>query len=189
MHTIEPFWSWRDRYQAEQDSKSPFFGKEYSEFEFTNQIYDHLVHPQWDDFGSETLFIKILFIDYERQFAIIEFMGEWNDLLYNDIQTLKREVIDHLIEQGIIHYILIGENIFNYHASDDSYYEEWFEDIDPGWICSLNLRHQVLDEMAAYNIDQYFLLGGKFEDFHWRSMLPQQLFNKISELVQFRLNP
>ena len=46
---------------------------------------------------------------------------------------------------GINKYILIGENILNFHYSDDSYYEEWFDDNgDNGWIVLLNFREHVL---------------------------------------------
>ncbi|HVE60288.1 MAG TPA: hypothetical protein VNA26_00615, partial [Chitinophagaceae bacterium] len=78
MHTIEPFYNWRHLYMSEEDENSPFFGREYSEFEFTNSIYDHFIHPQWDDIGSPTLFMKIIFADYEEGFAVIELLGEWN---------------------------------------------------------------------------------------------------------------
>ena len=54
--------------------------------------------------------------------------GEWNDTLHNDIMFFKRNVIDHLIGQGIRKFILLGENLLNFHGSrDDEYYEEWFE--------------------------------------------------------------
>ena len=62
MHNIEPFFNWRHLYSAEEDPKSPFYGRTYSEFEFTQVIYNYYIHPQWDDFGSRTLYLKILFI-------------------------------------------------------------------------------------------------------------------------------
>ena len=61
-----------------------------------------------------TLYLKVLYADYLRGFAIIEFIGEWNDCLYNDIMYLKRELIDDMIRNGIHHFILIGENILNF---------------------------------------------------------------------------
>ena len=62
MHFVEPFFNWRAYYIANEDSLSPFFAREYSEFEFTNKVYNFLLHPQWDNFGSLTLFLMILFI-------------------------------------------------------------------------------------------------------------------------------
>ena len=60
MHTLVPFYNWQHRYNAEEDERSPFFGAEHSEFEFTNAVYDHAIHPQWDEFGSRTLYLKAL---------------------------------------------------------------------------------------------------------------------------------
>ena len=65
MHTIEPHYSWRELYTAEEDKNSPFYGREYSEFEFSHSIYNYVIHPQWDFFGSQTLYLKILYADYE----------------------------------------------------------------------------------------------------------------------------
>ena len=59
-------------------------------------------------------------------------IGEWNDCINNDIMTLKREIIDDMIDHGVDKFILLCENVLNYHASDDSYYQEWWEDT-PGY--------------------------------------------------------
>lgn len=187
MHSIEPHWNWRVLYTAENDIQSPFYGREYSEFEFQDSIYNHVIHPQWDNIESQTLFLKILFADYDKNFAVIEFIGEWNDTLYNDIMFLKRNIIDTLVDAGIIHFILIGENVLNFHYSDDSYYEEWFDDIEEGWIALLNFREHVLYEFKDANIDNYFLLGGELNDQAWRTNTPEQLFAKIDGLVQRRI--
>lgn len=187
MHSIEPFYNWRELYVAADDQQSPFFGTEYSEFEFNQSIYDHLIHPQWDNFGSQTLFLKVLYADYEQSFCIIEMIGEWNDTLYNDISILKRNLIDELIYSGINKFIIIGENVLNFHASDDSYYEEWFDDVEDGWIALLNFRSHVLDEFVTEGIHQYFLYGGSMEEIRWRTLLPNQLFEGVESLVENRL--
>ena len=57
----------------------------------------------------------------------MEFIGEWNDYLFNDIMLLK--VIDPLRDGGVSKFVLIGENVPNFHYSDDAYYEEWFDDV------------------------------------------------------------
>ena len=111
MHDLEPFYNWRHRYSAEEDERSPFFGTEHSEFEFTNAVYDHAIHPQWDAFGSETLYLKVLFTDYDAGVTIIELIGEWNDLLGNDVMFLKRDLIEPMMSHGIDKFILIGEPI------------------------------------------------------------------------------
>ena len=187
MHEIEPYYNWRNLYVSSEDERSPFYGRDYSEFYYSDVIYDHVIHPQWDNIDSTTLFIKILFVEYDEKFAVIELFGEWNDTLYNDIRILKRNIIDALLEEGIIHFILIGENVLNFHSSDDSYYEEWFEDVEDGWIAMINFREHVMREFQQVNVDQYFLSGGAFEEFSWRTLQPSQLFLKVSDAVAKRL--
>ncbi len=187
MHTIEPHFLWRDYYIASEDERSPFYGREYSEFEFTHAIYDHFIHPQWDDIESPTLFIKILMVDYEEAYAIIELIGEWNDLLHNDIMFLKRNIIDQLTNEGIDKFILIGENVLNFHYSDDSYYEEWFDDVEDGWIAFVNFREYLLEDFHTANIDYYILTGGQLNELHWRTYKPQNLYEKVKQVVQYRL--
>ncbi len=187
MQDIEPYYNWRHIYIAAEDELSPFYEREYSEFEYTNHIYDYAIHPQWDDMGSETLFIKILIADYDEGFAIIELIGEWNDCINNDIMFLKRDIVDCMLQEGIRKFILIGENVLNFHASDDSYYEEWYEDLEDGWIAFLNFREHVLREFEKNNIDYYILLGGKLNNVAWRTYNPTQLFNTIDNVVTKRI--
>ncbi len=187
MQDIEPYYNWRDFYIASEDEQSPFYGREYSEFEYTNSIYNYLIHPQWDTIDSSTLYIKILFVDYDEKYAIIELIGEWNDCINNDIMLLKRDVIEKIMQNGVNKFILIGENILNFHASDDCYYQEWFEEVEDGWIAFLNFRKHVLDEFQNSNIDYYILSGGKLNDVTWRTSTPQQLFEKIEYFVQKRI--
>jgi len=187
MQDIEPYYSWRHLYIASEDNLSPFYDRSYNEFEYDKQIYNFYIHPQWDDIGSETLFIKILFVSYDVGFAIIELLGEWNDCINNDVMVLKREIIDLLIEEGINKYILIGENVLNFHASDESYYEEWNEDIEDGWVAFLNFRKHVLTEFQRSNIDYYILLGGNINEVSWRTYEPNELYEKIDNLVMKRL--
>ena len=151
MHDIEPYYAWRDYYTAETDIHSPFYGKEYSEFHFSNKIYNFFIHPQWDEFGSATLYLKLLYVDYEEGFCIIELIGEWNDALYNDIMFFKREIIDHLQARQIYRFILITENVLNFHSGEDDYYQEWLEDItdNNGWIVFLGLQNHVREEMEV----------------------------------------
>jgi hypothetical protein len=187
MHYVEPHYNWRGYYIASEDPSSPFYGREYSEFEFNNSIYNFYIHPQWDTIGSPTLFIKILFTDYETGFVIIELLGEWNDAIENDIMILKRDIIEPIMEQGITKFILIGENVLNFHYSDDCYYEEWFDDVEDGWIAMVNFHEHVINEFERANIDHYFLMGGELEEIEWRTYLPQQFFDKVESLVNKRI--
>ena len=189
MHTIEPYYRWKEYYDSVEDPYSPFFKQAYSEFSFTSAIYDHFIHPQWDNMGSPTLFLKILFADYDESIATIELIGEWNDCLHNDIMTFKRDVVEHMMLQGIKKFILIGENVLNFHPSDDCYYEEWFEEVEDedGWIVLLNFREHVLKEFQNANVDSYFVLGGKLNDISWRTLNPRHFCQVISGMVQKRL--
>ncbi len=187
MQDIEPYYNWRHLYIASEDEKSPFYEREYSEFEYTNAIYNYLIHPQWDDIESPTLYIKILMVDYDLGYAIIELMGEWNDAINNDIMLLKRDIIESIMAQGVNKFILIGENVLNFHASDDCYYQEWFEEVEEGWIAFLNFRKHVLDEFQNANIDYYIVSGGKLNDISWRTGTPQALFEKVEQFVQKRI--
>ena len=132
--------------------------------------------------------MKVLFVDYEEKYAIIEFIGEWNDAINNDIMLLKRDYIDELLHMGINKYILIGENVLNFHESDDSYYEEWFDDNgDQGWIALLNFRDHVLKEFKRAGLDYYFVSGGELDDFNWRKFSPGQVFGNVSKIINKRL--
>ncbi len=186
MHDIEPFFKWRAYYIAAEDDRSPFFGRISDEFYFKNKVYNYFIHPQWDDFGSSTLYLKVIYADYEEGAAIIELIGEWNDCIDNDIMYLKREVIDPMIEEGISKFVLICENVLNFHGSDDCYYEEWFDDIrdQDGWICFLNTHDHVADEMAETQLQHYANFGKSFNDINWRPHKPKTIFRAIEALIR-----
>ncbi|MCZ2223054.1 MAG: hypothetical protein LC122_05425 [Chitinophagales bacterium] len=187
MHEIEPYYNWRHIYISEEDKRSPFYGRKYSEFEFSQTVYNYYIHPQWDDFGSRTLYVKIIYADYELNFAIIEMIGEWNDAIENDIMELKREVIDKLMEQNISKFILITENVLNFHSSDKEYYEEWFEQINEenGWIIALNMPEATQYDFKKNKLN-YFIELMQIED--WRVYKPYHLFKKIDNELSKRIS-
>lgn len=187
MHDIEPHYNWRELYTAETDELSPFFGREYSEFTFSDRVYDHFLHPQWDNIDSPTLFVKLIYCNYEQQFAVIELIGEWNDCLHNDVMTFKREVIDALILEGVQKFVLIGENVLNFHYSDDCYYEEWADEVEEGWIAAVNFQEHALREMEQVGIDQFLMWGGELNDLPWRTFKPQDLMQKVESVFTKRL--
>jgi hypothetical protein len=129
-----------------------------------------------------------LFVEYSEGYAIIELIGEWNDAINNDIMLLKREVTEILIAEGINKFILIGENVLNYHSSDDCYYEEWFQDVEDGWIVALNFQEHVLDEFRRNNIDYYLNFGGELDAMHWRKLSPANLYHQVLGVISKRLN-
>ncbi len=187
MHKIQPYHRWLNYYDPALDQATPFYGKDYNYNLYSENIYGYYIDPAWDFMGSESLFLKILFADYIHGFAIIEFMGEWNDAINNDIMHLKRNVIESLILNKVNKFILIGEYVFNFHGSDDCYYEEWFEEVEDGWIAAVNFRDFVTDEWSNYNVDSFINSGGTLNMDNWRTLKPIQLFKKVSALISKRI--
>jgi hypothetical protein len=182
MHELEPFYNWMHLYEATDDEQSPFYGREHSEFEFSNTVYNYYIHPQWDEFGSRTLYLKVLFVDYDLNYAIIEMIGEWNDAIENDIETLKRAVIDRMMAKGIYKFILITENVLNFHSSDTDYYQEWVDDIsgEGGWIALVNMPEQTRFDFGRSHIDRFVHF---VESPNWRTFQPQDFFNSIDNKI------
>lgn len=188
MHTIEPFANWLRYYDSSHDEQSPFFGKEYNFDLYQETIYGYYIDPAWDSFGSETLYVKVLYVDYDRGFVVLEFIGEWNDAINNDVMSLKRGLLESIMAESINKFILIGENVMNFHGSDDSYYEEWFDELDSGWIAAVNFPPFVKDEMKKYHIDRYITMPDTMQIDNWRTMHPMRFCEVVDGLVQRRLN-
>ena len=100
---------------------------------------------------------------------------------------LKRDFIEAMMYEGINKFILIGENVLNFHYSDDEYYAEWFDEIEDGWIIGLNFMGHVIREMQQAQLDYYINLGGRFQDINWRTFSPAGLFDHVEDLVTKRL--
>jgi len=187
MHEIEPFYNWRHIYIAEEDKRSPFYGQVHSEFEYSQTVYNYYIHPQWDEFGSKTLYLKVIYVDYELNFAIIELIGEWNDAIENDIMELKREVIDKLSVEHISKFILITENVLNFHSSDKEYYQEWYDEVseESGWIVALNMPEATQYDFRKKKLNYFIEL---MELPEWRVYKPYHLFKKIDDELMKRLS-
>jgi hypothetical protein len=187
MQDIEPFYNWRHIYVSEEDTRSPFYGRTYSEFEFSLTVYNYYIHPQWDDFGSKTLYLKVLLADYEEKYAVIEMIGEWNDAIENDIMELKREVLEKFMDEGIFKFILIGENVLNYHSDGKEYYEELYEEVTDknGWVVCLNMPEQTQYDFKHAHLNRYVEF---MELDNWRVYKPFHLFKKIDGELMARLD-
>ena len=131
--------------------------------------------------------MKILYTDYDQQFTIIELIGEWNDAIENDIMTLKRDVIDQLFSEGITKFILITENVLNFHSGDRDYYEEWFDEVtdENGWIVALNMPEATQYDFRRKKLNYYIEL---MEMPNWRVFKPEHLFAVINNELSKRLN-
>ena len=116
---------------------------------------------------------------------MIELVGEWNDCIGNDIMFLKRDVVDHLIKKRINKFVLLCDNVLNYHGDDDCYYEEWYDDVkdDGGWICVINSYDHVLKEMEKYRLYYYMSMGQQYNEMTWRAQKPDFIVQAIEELM------
>jgi hypothetical protein len=188
MHNIEPYYNWIRYYDPAADERSPFYGKEYNLDVYSETIYGYYIDPSWDAIGSETLYIKVLYTDYATGFTVIEFFGEWNDAINNDIMTFKRNILEAMLQEGINKFILIGENILNFHGADDCYYEEWFEEVEDGWIAAVSFPDFIQDEFNKYHLDSFINMGGTLQIEQWRTLLPTNFYELVSRLIQRRLN-
>lgn len=191
MHDIEPYYTWRDYYVAEEDEWSPFFGNTYSEFDFSNKIYNFYIHPQWDSIESETLYVKVLYANYDKHIAIVELIGEWNDAINNDIETLQLNLLNHFFDKGIFKLVLIGENVLNYHAGDRDYYELMQETLqeNDGWIVALHFEPHVITEMKKNKLHHYLFFSENLDADNWRKYKPHHILRWIeNEIFQDRID-
>ena len=113
-------------------------------------------------------------------------IGEWNDAVENDIMTMKRNVLEAFMDQGIHKIILIAENVLNFHSSDKEYYEELYEELSDsaGWIVCLNMPQQTQYDFRRAKLNQFIEL---MEIETWRVYKPYHLFKKIDGELMARL--
>lgn len=185
---IEPFYGWLVQYSHETDDRSPFHGVQHNLFYFDRFIHNIPCHPLWDDIGSESLLVKILYADYDIGYAIIELFGEWNDLFENDYKLLAENCLTYLIDQGIQRFILIGENVFHIYLETDDYYQALQEELEDGWICVMKMREEVREEMEQYGILDYFYWSPIVDELNWRRLRPKQLFRIVEDRMGKLLN-
>lgn len=183
MHTIEPFYGWLHLYSQDQDANNPFHETVHSEFFYDRQIYEYLAHPQWDTIESESLLVKILYADYETGYAIIELIGEWNDLYEHDFRLLCVNCLTYLADAGVSRFILISENVFNVYLQDDDYYAAMTEELEDGWICLFRARPHVLDEFQRYGLGAYLYWNMEFDAVVWRKMMPWNMYRLIQNRI------
>ncbi|MEO6819225.1 MAG: hypothetical protein ABI266_05565, partial [Ginsengibacter sp.] len=73
------------------------------------------------------------------------------------------------------------------HSSDDSYYEEWYEDVkeNGGWIVFMNMPEATQHDFINSRLNNYVELINFVQ---WRTMKPELLFNQIDNLLLRRLD-
>lgn len=179
LHDIEPFYGWLAYYHHEEDKRSPFHDVQHNQFYYDRSINRIPAHPLWDQVGSESLLVKILYADYHEGYAVIELFGEWNDLFENDYKLLAENCLTYLIDEGINRFILVCENVFNIYLESDDYYEALQEELGDGWICLLRPRERVYEEMEEYQIAPYFFHSPVLDDLNWRTIKPPKLYEAV----------
>jgi hypothetical protein len=76
--------------------------------------------------------------------------------------------------------------VLNFHSSDDSYYEDWREQVEDlgGWIVILNMPEQSQYDFVRARLNNYATLM----DFpQWRTLKPELVFQQVDELLLKRI--
>ena len=76
-----------------------------------------------------------------------------------------------MVAAGIKKYVLIDKNAFNFHGSDDCYFEEWFEDLEERRIAAFGFRDHVLGEWREYDADACLNFAGRPEVNNWCTLV------------------
>ena len=111
MHELIPHSGWRTHYIADTDVNSPFYDNQGAPDNGNyHRMYDFIIHPEWDHVGCETLFVKLIFVDYQQGFGVIELLGEWNDTIHNDMISRLLEGLDAPVKV-LRHGDLLGSGV------------------------------------------------------------------------------
>jgi hypothetical protein len=99
---------------------------------------------------------------------------------------MKRDVVDKMEAEGINKFILITENVLNFHSGDKDYYQEWYEEVsdETGWIVCLNMPEATQYDFKKAKINYYVELMSLD---NWRTYRPFHLFKKIDDEINKRL--
>jgi hypothetical protein len=91
------------------------------------------------------------------------------------------------VQQTLIYkFILIGENVFNFHNGDRDYYEELYEELsdENGWAVMINLHQASQHDFLLKKLNRYIELM-EFEK--WRTYKPEDFFLLIDKKLGDRL--
>lgn len=188
MHEIEPYYGWLGYYTNEADENSPYQEADHGAYQLEKGVYEYLAHPLWDEFGSDSLLLKILFANYDQGYAIVELFGVWNDLLQNDYRLLAENFLTYMIDAGITRFVFIMENVLNIYLDADDYYEALQDELGDGWICLLRPRDHVVAEIEEYGIGRYFFWSEELNALNWRKLKPWDLYVLVEAKLPKLLN-
>ena len=99
---------------------------------------------------------------------------------------LKREVLEKFMDEGIFKFILVGENVLNFHSDGKDYYEELYDEVsdESGWVVCLNMPEQTQYDFKKAHLNRFVEL---MELDNWRTYKPFHLFRKIDSAISNRL--
>jgi hypothetical protein len=99
---------------------------------------------------------------------------------------LKREVIDVFESEGIFKFVLIAENVLNFHSDGKEYYQEWYEEVseENGWVVMVAMPEATQHDFKKAKLNQYIEL---YDLTNWRTYKPFHLFKKIDNELMARL--
>ena len=90
------------------------------------------------------------------------------------------------MSEGIFKFILIGENVLNFHSGIKEYYEELYDEVseENGWVVCLNMPEQTQYDFKHAKLNRYVELMALD---NWRTYKPYHLFKKIDNELAARL--
>jgi len=99
---------------------------------------------------------------------------------------LKREVIDIFEREGIYKFVLIADNVLNFHSGIKEYYQEWYEEVtdENRWIVMIDMPEATQHDFRNAKLNQYVEL---YDLPNWRTYKPFHLFKKIDNELMARL--
>ena len=88
--------------------------------------------------------------------------------------------------EGIHKFILISENVLNFHSDGKDYYEELHEELseENGWVVCLNMPEQTQYDFKQAKLNYYIEL---LELGNWRTYKPFHLYRKIDDEILMRI--
>ena len=101
------------------------------------------------------------------------------------IRNKERYYSDVFMLKGIHKFILITDNVLNSFSDDDSYYEEWYEDVSDhdGWLVFLQMRPHVLEEFKRIRLSYFAHYGEDFDNIPWRKLAPVHLLEAVERCI------
>jgi hypothetical protein len=97
--------------------------------------------------------------------------------------TLKRDVLEPFFAEGIRCFILIAENVLNFHSDITDYYEELAEELSDrgGWAVCLNMPESSRLEFEQSGLNRFLPLLDLYD---WRNYKPIHLFRKLRDIFE-----